>query len=87
MWFSPLLGCVFRRFALAGDPFEGFLELEGKEDRGEGDGDEIGHRLRHIDGRRLVGGEEQRHDVDQRDQQDEFPHDRDKDGGLCVAQR
>ena len=56
-----------------------------EEDRGEADGEEVGDRLGEVDGGGLVA-EEMRQDVDERDEEDEFPHDGDGDGGLRVAE-
>ena len=57
------ISCFFRHIR---NLFQRFAELVGKQDYRKGNGNEIRYRLRHIDCRRLIRREDQRHHIDQR---------------------
>lgn len=65
---------------------QSFFELEGKKNRCKTDGKEICNRFRHIHRCGLIGREQQRQKIDQRDQQNEFAHHRDQNRGFCISQ-
>ena len=75
------------------DPSAGFVhapqyppESEEEQHRRKGHGQSVGYRLRHVDGGGLVGGEQHRHQVDQRQQQNELAHHGHNDGLFGFAQ-
>lgn len=81
-------GFFFRCRSLgAGNSFHGLFGLDVEEDGGESDRQEVGDRLGQIDGVFGVVFPQQRQEIDQGDQENEFPHDRRGQRAFGIADR